>query len=260
MGTSQSINPGVSGDPNWGKTSSSISNIANRVKKENDNPEILENQKYSKKREASLKKTLGNYIKAAGGRDSIISGNSSRGGKAAMATARSLSGILQSASQGSFNDYVEKKGFASIKNKSKLDLIHFLMEHLCGPTSNFDEAAAKAALNEFFEIVLKDAVDAEDVEEAMGGSVNRRGIDFLLVDYFGLYIFEHLFQPIQERLFTSKGEKLCNQTMGEIKDFISSELKVLNSKIKLSNIDWDDIPKRDQIIKNIFNSVIQIFE
>lgn len=260
MGTSQSINPGVSGDPNWGKTSSYVSNLANRIERENENPDLLNSSKYKQKRKASIKKTLSNYVAAAGGRNSIISGTSSKGGKAAISTARSLSGILHSASQGTFNDYVENKGFANIQDKSKLDLIHFLMEHLCGPTSNFDEAAAKAALNEFLEQILENAQDAEDVEEAMRESVNDKGIDLLLVDFFGKYIFEHLFQSIQERLFTSKGEKLCNQTMKEIKDFIGSELEVNNSKTRMSSVNWNDKSKHDQVAKDIFNSVIQIFE
>jgi hypothetical protein len=167
---------------------------------------------------------------------------------------------LHSASQDAFNDYVEKNGFADIQNKSKLDLIHFLMEHLCGPTSNFDEAAAKAALNEFLEEILENAKSAEDVEEAMKESVNEKGIDILLVSFFGKYIFEHLFQSIQERLFTSKGEKLCNQTMGEVKEFIGSELEVINSNTRMSRVDWNDRSKHDQVVKDIFNSVIQIFE
>lgn len=260
MGTSQSINPGVSGDPNWGRTSSCVTNLANRIEKENADPNLLNNHRYRPKREASFKRTLSSYVKAAGGRNSITSGKSSKGGKAALSTARSLSGILQSASHGTFNDYVENSGFSDIQNKSKQDLIHFLMENLCGPTSNFDEAAAKAALNEFFEVILENAVDAEDVEEAMKESVNDRGIDLLLADYFGLYIFEHLFQAIQERLFTSKGEKLCNQTMHEIKEFISSELEVLNTKERISKIEWNDQSKHDHINRNIFNSVIEIFE
>lgn len=260
MGTSQSINPGVAGDPNWGKTSSSISNLANRIDKENADPNLLNNAKYQQKRQNSFKKTLSNYIKAAGGKSSMSSGSSSKGGKAAIATAKSLGGVLYSASLGGFNEYVSKRGFADIQSKSKSDLVHFLMEDLCGPTNNFDEGAAKAALNEFLEKILEGTEDAEDVEAALGESVQDQGIDNLLVDYFGFYIFEHLYEMFEERLFTSKGEKLCNQTMGEIKDFIFSELQVLNDQDKMSSINWSDSSNHDSIVNNIFNNVIEIFE
>lgn len=260
MGTSQSINPGVAGDPNWGKTSSSISNLANRIDKENANPNLLKEQKYIKKRRNSFIKTLSNYIRAAGGRNSMSSGNSSKGGKAAISTAKSLSGILYNASQGEFNDYVQNNGFLNIQTKSKSDLVYFLMNNLCGPTTNFDEGAAKAALNEFLEKILEGTDDAIDVEVALGENVKDQGIDLLLVDYFGFYIFEHLYQPIQERLFDSKGDKLCNETMDEIKDFIFSELKVLNVEVRISDIDWSDSNSHDSIVKDIFNNVIEIFE
>jgi hypothetical protein len=260
MGTSQSINPGVAGDPNWGKTSSSISNLANRIDKENADPNLLSNAKYQQKRPNSFKKILSNYIKAGGGKKSMSSGSSSKGGKAAISTAKSLGGVLYSASQGEFNDYISNNGFANIQTKSKSDLVHFLMEDLCGPTNNFDEGAAKAALNEFLEKILDGTEDAKDVEAVLDGNVQDQGIDNLLVDYFGFYIFEHLYQPIQERLFDSKGEKLCNQTMGEIKDFIFSELQVLNGQDKMSSINWNDSSSHDSIVKNIFNNVIEIFE
>ncbi|MCL3781872.1 hypothetical protein EMN47_15915 [Prolixibacteraceae bacterium JC049] len=260
MGTSQSISPGVAGDPSWGKTSSSISNLANRIDKENANPSILHNSKYQQKRTNSFKKTLSNYIKAAGGKSSMSSGSSSKGGKAAISTARSLGGVLYRSSQGEFNDYVAKSGFENIQNKSKSDLVHFLMEDLCGPTNNFDEAAAKAALNEFLEQILEGTEDAKDVEDALNESVQDQGIDNLLVDYFGFYVFEHLYEMFEERLFASKGEKLCNQTMGEIKDFVFSEIKVLNDNTKLSSIDWEQSSKHDSIVKNIFSNVIEIFE
>lgn len=260
MGTSQSINPGAAGDPNWGKTSSSISNLANRIDNENSNPHLFNNANYQRKRHNSFKRILSNYVKAAGGKSSMSSGSSSKGGKAAISTARSLGGILYSASQGKFNDYVENNGFEDIQTKSKSDLVHFLMEDLCGPTNNFDEGAAKAALNEFLEKILEGTEDAKDVEDVLSESVKEQGIDNLLVDYFGFYMFEHLYEMFEERLFTSKGENLCNQTMGEIKDFVSSELKVLNDDTKLSTIDWADHTKHDLIVKNIFNNVIEIFE
>ncbi len=260
MGTSQSISPGVSGEPNWGQTSSAISNFANRFEKENENPTLLTNQNYITKRKSSQKNIIRKYFQAAGGRRSMTSGRSSKGGKAAVSTAKSLGSILNIISKGELRSYVESKGVENFADKSKTDIVNFLLEDICGPTTNFDEAAAKSALDKLLNEILENADMNKDIDIILQESISERGIDSILIDFFGEYIFEHLFQPIQEHLFESKGEEICNQTMDEISDFIKSELNVLHSTKDISSINWNNENERETIVKDIFNNVIAVFE
>ena len=260
MGTSQSISPGVSGEPNWGQTSSAISNFANRFEKENENPALLTNQNYITKRNSSQKNILRKYFQAAGGRSNMTSGKSSKGGKAAVSTAKSLGSILNIISRGELRNYAESKGIENFADKSKTDIINFLLEDICGPTTNFDEAAAKSALDKLLNGILENADMIKDIDTILQESISANGIDWILIDFFGAYIFEHLFQPIQEHLFESKGETICNQTMDEIDDFIISELNVLHSTRDISTVNWNDEIERDTIVKNIFDNVIAVFE
>ena len=260
MGTSQSISPGVSGDPNWGQTSSAVSNFANSVGKELENPSILNNRRNNTKRYKRLKNILNNYVKAAGGRLSMSSGKSSKGGKAAVSTASSLGSILNVISSGNLSSYVENKGLTDFASKSKSEIINFLLEDICGPTTNFDEGAAKSALDKLLNKLLDDVDSALDIDEVLQNSINDVGIERILIDFFGTYIFEHLFQPIQERLFENKGEEVCNKTMDEISEFISSELDALNSTASISSINWSDPVACDKVTMEIFNNVITVFE
>lgn len=260
MGTSQSISPGVSGEPNWGQTSSAISNFANRFEKENENPALLTNQNYITKRKSSQKNILRKYFQAAGGRGSMTSGRSSKGGKAAVSTAKSLGSVLNIISRGELSNYAESKGIENFADKSKAEIINFLLEDICGPTTNFDEAAAKSALDKLLNEILENADMNKDIDTILQESISANGIDSILIDFFGAYIFEHLFQPIQEHLFDNKGETVCNQTMDEINDFIKSELNVLHSTINISTVNWSDANERDTIVKTIFDNVIAVFE
>lgn len=260
MGTSQSISPGVSGDPNWGQTSSAVSNFAGSIGKEIENPSLLEIPRYSEKRDARLKSILNNYIKAAGGRQSMTSGNSSKGGKAAVSTAISFGKLLNVISGGNLSSYTEDRGLTNFASKSKSEIINFLLEDICGPTTNFDEGAAKSALDKLLNTLLDDVNGAVEIDVALQDRINEIGIEGILIDFFGTYIFEHLFQPIQERLFESKGEEVCNKTMDEISKFISSELDTLNSIRSINNIDWNNPVECEKISKVIFNNVIKVFE
>ena len=260
MGTSQSISPGVTGEPNWGQTSSAISSFANRFEKENENPSLLTNQNSLTKRISSQKNILRKYFQAAGGRRSMTSGRSSKGGKAAVSTAKSLGSILNIISRGELSNYAESKGIENFAVKSKVEIINFLLEDICGPTTNFDEAAAKSALDKLLNEILENADINKDIDTILQESISVNGIDSILIDFFGVYIFEHLFQPIQEHLFDSKGETICNKTMDEINEFIKSELNVLHSTRDISTVNWNDENELDTVVKSIFDNVIAVFD
>lgn len=260
MGTSQSISPGVSGDPNWGQTSSSVLAMANRIEKEIQNPDLVAKQSYNIKRSNSFKNILNKYINAAGGRHNISLGKSSKGGKAAVSTAKSLGNILNLVSRGEFAGYAQERGIDDFANKSKSEIIHFLLEDICGPTTNFDEGAAKSALDKLLNKLFENADMGKDIEAIFQDNIKNFGIESILIDFFGTYIFEHLFQPIQEHLFDSKGEELCNKTMDEIELFITSELNVIHSTTNISSINWNNDNERTNLITKIFNNVLTVFD
>lgn len=259
MGTSQSINPGVSGDPNWGQTSSAVSNFANSVGKEIENPSILNNTKYNTKREAKLKNILKKYVKAAGGRRSMSSGKSSKGGKAAISTASSFGGFLNVVSSGNLSSYAEDKGLINFATRSKEEIVNFLLDDICGATTNFDEGAAKSALDKLLNELLEDVNSSSEIDELLQDKIADEGIDSILVSFFGTYIFEHLSQPIEERLFEQKGEEICNKTMDEIREFIDSELETINSTEGIDTINWDNPSECEKISQEIFDNVLKIF-
>lgn len=260
MGTSQSISPGVSGDPNWGQTSSAVSNFANSIENEIKNPSLASNQQYNVKRDAKLKNILNRYVKAAGGRQNISSGKSAKGGKAAISTASAFGGFLNVVANGNLRTYTENKGFSDFATRSKDEVLNFLLEDICGATTNFDEGAAKSALDKLLNELLESADSSDDVDQILQEKVAEYGIEHILIDFFGTYIFEHLSQPIQERLFERKGESVCNKTMDEIQKFINSELETIHSTTGITVINWDNPVECEKVSKEIFNNILIVFE
>lgn len=259
MGTSQSINSGVKNDPSWGITSASASRLANKKKKELENPEKYNQKKYIKKKRDSFGKLISNYINSSGGVSNMSSGRSSRGGKAGVNSTKALGGLLNSVNSGQFEDYIKEKGFKDFHNKSKSELVNFILEDICGPTTNFDEAAAKSALDNLLDQMLENAETAEDVSLELQKYVDIEGINSILINFLGIYMFEHLFQPLEEKLFLSKGEKVCYYTMSEIKEYILEEIMVLNTEKQLSNIKWSDEKTHDEFSKLIYKNVLEVF-
>lgn len=260
MGTSQSISPGVSGDPNWGQTSSAVSNFANSIENEIKNPSLASNQQYNVKRDAKLKNILNRYVKAAGGRQNISSGKSAKGGKAAISTASAFGGFLNVVANGNLSTYVENKGFSDFATRSKEEVLSFLLEDICGATTNFDEGAAKSALDKLLNELLEGADSSTDIDQILQGKVAEDGIENMLIDFFGTYIFEHLSQPIQEKLFESKGGSICNKTMDEIQKFINSELETIHSTTGITGVNWDNPLECEKVSKEIFNNILIVFE
>lgn len=260
MGTSQSISPGVSGDPNWGQTSSAVTNFANSIENEIKNPSLVSSQQYNVKRNAKLKNILNRYVKAAGGRQNISSGKSAKGGKAAISTASAFGGFLNVVANGNLRTYTENKGLSNFATRSKDEVLNFLLEDICGATTNFDEGAAKSALDKLLNVLLERADSSDDVDQILQEKVAEYGIERILIDFFGTYIFEHLSQPIQERLFERKGENVCNKTMDEIQKFIDSELETIQSTTGITGINWDNPVECENVSKEIFNNILNVFE
>lgn len=260
MGTSQSISPGVSGEPNWGKTSSAASNLANTLSKEKSNPELANSNKFKRRKNSNLRNLLKNYIRAAGGSGSISSGKSSKGGKAAFKTSVALGGSLYHISQVGLEEHLSQKGFVDFRNRTKEEVIFFLLEDICVPTSNFDEAAAKSALDKLLESIFENTDDSASMSEMIQEYLEGNSLDSIIVEYFGTYISDHLFQPIQEKLFESKGQETCHDTMREVHDFIMSELEFLRVNNELKNINWDNDTEVNGVLSNIFNNAIKVFE
>lgn len=270
MGTTQRIVPGVTGEPNWGDLSRSITGVAKTVEKESEtDEEIVKTPEEIKKGEKVYKKLINrrnkhvkavfkNLIRTGGGSKNVSSGNSKSLGSAGRKSARKIAGFFAGVSVNGLQKELDAIGFGSLTGKSVQDIIDFLLVYTSGTNTGMDETAAtKASCEVFDEIIDQTGNDIEAFENKLKEAVDGNGLANILCRFWGLYIFEHLSQRFAEKIEQQKGSEIGKETFKIIKDDIIGRIEVLNNHRPVKQIDWigDEGSKE---IEKIFKSIINI--
>lgn len=264
MGTTQRIIPGVTGEPNWGNLSLDVTTVSKTVDKEeqlaNDsqpNPKLQ--RQLSKRKSAQIKKTVGHLIQAAGGRTAVRSGSSAATGRAGNRVARRLTRLFSAVGTGGFAE-------ALATSTAPFDFTGLTVEEVitrillvCSDGSTgMDETAALAACAHVLEQLEQPGQTPQQFEAAMQAAVAGPGLEALLCQYFGYYIFEHLSQRFQEKITQLKGAAVAAATFDEIKLDILGRVQVIAASRPLAQIDWAGA-QGDQIIADIFDSILALY-
>jgi hypothetical protein len=270
MGTTQRIVPGVTGEPNWGALSRSITGVAKTVEKEAETEEEVdktpeeikkEEKQYTTlihRREKHIKAAFKNLIRTGGGSKTVSSGKSKSLGRAGKKSAKKIAGFFSGVSQNGLQKELDKIGFGSLTGKSVQDIIDYLLIYTSGTNTGMDEtAASKASCEVFDEMAEQTGNDIEKFEKLLHESVDGNGLENILCRFWGLYIFEHLSQRFAEKIEQEKGTEIGKETFKIIKDDIIGRIEVLNVHRPIKQIDWNGIEGSNEIDK-IFESVINI--
>jgi len=265
MGTTQRIIPGVTGEPNWGDVSRGVTAVAGTISKEEqeaekDEPNPKRQQKLETRRRGQVNAAVERLLRAAGGRTVVRQGGSRSVGRAGIQVARRLSTFLSTVSTGGLADAI------STVDLPLADLAGLTVEQilqrvivLCSDTSTgMDETAAMAACNHVMQQLAEQVETPQELEASIQEVVATDKVDFLLCEYFGFYIFEHLSQRFQEKITQVRGQSLAAATFNEIKLDIIGRIHVMAATRPISRINWQGA-QGNQIIEGIFDSVMAIF-
>lgn len=289
MGTSHRHRPSVTGEPNWGNASNSVSAIA-RTESQLDaleqEIESIENQyqeqeekssntmpqtiiippKYIAKRQERLEKQIRynyhhavrNLVRAAGGRSKVSSGISRAVGHAGIAVASGLVSAFKEIASNGLSAWLHKKGVVSLIGKSCKDVLDLIKTFINTDIAGLDNTAANEALESVMdEVGCKMNDDISTFDEVMSTMMASEDIKNMLDHFFGLYIFSHLSQNFQEKLQYERGSKVMNETMQEIKDLIMDDIARGLGGRDASSIDWSTTEGED-FIKKEFDRIIYI--
>lgn len=178
-------------------------------------------------------------------------------GKAGRKTASKLGSFFSSVASSGLSQAFTEIGI-DISGKTVRDAINYLLDYCSGAATNLDETAAKAASNQLLDELVEGATTLDEMESKLKESVNNNGIDDLLIKYFGLYTFEHLYQMFEGKLVKEKGKANTNSLFKSIKDFIFECLKSINKGNPLKNVDWKGSGAKP-IIDEIYTKTINYF-
>lgn len=277
MGTSQRHNPSVAGQPNWGKSSLSLSAAIKNLerldildaednKKANDIDNIrVASSTRRKQREriaASYRKNIHNavsrLVKASGGKRKVTSGSSRALGHAGIAVLSNFLGAIAEIQKKGLSCWLAEKGI-TLDSKSWKEISDILKE-LCSDTVvGMDETAANQALSEILQILDNTINNSTlDVEEVLNNCLGKEQLQDVIDTFFGVYIYAHLSQNFEEKLTKKYSQKEVAKYMADIKDLIISDIKQGVNGLNSTQIDWNS-EEGNSYITEEFNRIISVF-
>lgn len=277
MGTSQRHNPSVAGQPNWGKSSLSLSAAIKNLerldildaednKKANDIDNIrVASSTRRKQREriaASYRKNIHNavsrLVKASGGKRKVTSGSSRALGHAGIAVLSNFLGAIAEIQKKGLSCWLAEKGI-TLDSKSWKEISDILKD-LCSDTVvGMDETAANQALSEILQILDNTINNSTlDVEKVLNNYLGKEQLQDVIDTFFGVYIYAHLSQNFEEKLTKKYSQKEVAKYMADIKDLIISDIKQGVNGLNSTQIDWNS-EEGNSYITEEFNRIISVF-
>lgn len=267
MGTSHRHTPGVAGEPNWGKASSSMTSIATAEEKAQQlesNPPLNATQKQIQKRLTGYSKSISggyhravrNLVRAAGGRSKVSSGTSRALGRSGISVAGAFVNTFGEIAQKGLANWLSEQGVEV--GQSCLKILDFLRDYLSSDIVGMDDTAANEAL-EFILDKFGSRIDedASNFDEVMKTTMSTAEISEIVDEYMGMYVFSHLSQNFKEKIEHEKGTAIMNTTMEEIKDLIMDDVRRGYNGHNALSIDWTGNEGRE-FVKHEFDRIIYI--
>lgn len=277
MGTSQRHNPSVAGQPNWGKSSLSLSSAIKNLerldildtednKKANDidNIRVVSSTRHKQRERiaASYRRNVHNavsrLVKASGGKRKVTSGSSRALGHAGITVLSNFLGAIAEIQKKGVSCWLAEKGI-TLDSKSWKEISDILKD-LCSDTVvGMDETAANQALSEILQNLDNTISNSTlDVKEVLNNCLEKEQLQDIIDTFFGVYIYAHLSQNFEEKLTKQYSQKEVAKYMADIKDLIISDIKQGINGLNSTQIDWNSAEGNNYITEE-FNRIISVF-
>ena len=285
MGTSQRHSPSVTGQPNWGKSSVSLTAAIKNLEKleeiipdnnddqRSDLAEQIQNlsqsmkytyadkqtQKISNSFNRNVRNSVKRLIKASGGKKNVSVGKSRALGQAGIAVIGNFINTVLEIQQDGLDGWLKNKGI-TLEGKKREDIFNILIEACSDKVIGLDETAANQAITEMFE-GLKDMMNEtfSNIEEVLQSILNDQQLQEIIDKFFGVYIFVHLSQNFTEKLEKKYAQEKVDQYMKQIKEQIISDIQEGVNGSKSINVDWNGDEGKKFILEE-FNKILNIFD
>lgn len=220
------------------------------------------------------RKLVRNYILASGGVSGLLCGprQSSGGGYttsvgrararsgvgAAMRAASGIGGFLSSVNSVGLQAALRDYGLGDLVGKTAAEIGEGLLDALVGPASSIDDAAARNALAALNEELLDQAVTSVDVERVLTLVVDERGLESIIMRFFGLYIFERFCRDFYERWVKSAGAEAAGRAIRSIRSYIDSLLEIKLTGRDLLRVAWHG-EEGQQIVRQVLTDTCAVY-
>lgn len=294
MGTSQKYKASVAGQPNWGKMTAALMNLAASEAKEEEleqeeqqledeqeldlpNPEqipqvipvvpLLNRKKVLEKRrkrlnaqlDNNMRKSVSHSVRAAGGKKAVTSGQSYAFGYSGFSTITNFVNNIVEIVEVGLARWLEEHGRGDLQDKTPQEVITIIIEYSKDTLNTMDSIAAGNAL-ETLNAALKERLgdDVSKFDDKLSDLLAPGELTEYIDIFFADYIYGHLSSPVFEKLERKYGIEKAMRLMGKIKDQIREDVKALPKEQPATSIDWKGQAGKDYMAHE-FNRIISIY-
>jgi hypothetical protein len=240
MGTSQSINPSVKDNPQWGE----YSKVLTSASKENQISEV------------NLQRIMQKFVSSVGGASSAGGGNSKSFGKAGISKAQKILSYISNVQTNGFSKSLSDIGLDNRTSLSVNDFINALLIHCADDNSTFDETAANSALEKLIKFLLNDVQNIDDVELTLN-NIDSAKKEEAICHFLAHYIVEFSDNLFSNRIYEKDGNKV--RTFQQVFEYIKKNIENISTSRDLTNINWLG-QEGAKIISEIQTQILEIFE
>jgi len=194
------------------------------------------------------------------------SGGGTTGGRSGRPRARSglrvganIGGFLSRVGTVGLTEALREVGLGHLAGRSAAEITSGLLDELAGPASTLDDQAARSALSDLNDELLRNAQTAAQVEQVLKGALDMRGLGGLLLQYFGHYIYRRFCRDFYERWVKTAGSGQTTSALHKIKSYITEALRTRTVGIDLTNVNWRG-REGAGIIQSILTETCRVFE
>ena len=294
MGTSQKYKASVAGQPNWGKMTAALMNLAASEAKEEEleqeeqqledeqeldlpNPEqipqvipvvpLLNRKKVLEKRrkrlnaqlDNNMRKSVSYSVRAAGGKKAVTSGQSYAFGYSGLSTISNFVNNIVEIVEVGLARWLEEHGRGGLQDKTPQEVITIILEYSKEILNTMDSVAAGNAL-ETLNAALRERLgdDISKFDDKLSDLLAPGELTEFIDIFFADYIYGHLSSSVFEKLERKYGIEKAMRLMGKIKDQIREDVKALPKEQPATSIDWKGQAGKDYM-EHEFNRIISIY-
>jgi hypothetical protein len=201
------------------------------------------------------------FIEHNGGVNAIARGAGRRGGsvargRSARGVAARLGGFLSDARSVGLDQALRNAGWSDLIGQPIGHVLSALLDRLGGPSSTIDDVDARMALAKLRDKYFAEARTPEELEQLIAR--HAADLEAILLEYFGIYLYEVFCRVFFERLVQRVGENRAHSYLDQIGAFIASALENRTVGRAITGIDWAG-PEGQQLTADVMETTLSVF-
>jgi len=186
-------------------------------------------------------------------------GGTRRPGRAVVQAGQRLGHFATRVSQVGLTTALQDIGLGDLVGQPARDVVSALVDRLAGDGSTMDDNLARAALRDLRRDVLGAAKTYKDVERALAEVVEQGHLQWLIVQFYGHYLYDMFCRDFYERFLARFGKDKARRSIDRVKRTIFSALRAKLAGRDPTRVEWRGAEGR-YLAESIMTRTLQIFE